>query len=196
MTDLAAEQALATADQAERWLRTLDPVDQRREDWIGGRSANTLRTYGFQFGRFARWCAEHRVDPVPASPQLIRAYLEARSSAGVSASTLRTGIAAIAAAHVSEGQPDPTRDDVVRLALRRFTKAARLRDGPPAQAAPLTYLHLLQLLSAAGRPRRGSRGMETPAQAAGRALLERPLFGMMFSGCCGDRRRPRCAGRT
>ena len=182
MTDLTTEQALATADQAEQWLRTRDPIDQRREDWIGGRSANTLRTYATQFGLFARWCARRYTISVPADPQTVRAYLESRSAEGVSASTLRTGVAAIAAAHISEGHPDPTRDDVVRLALRRFTKAARLRNGPPAQAAPLTYIQLLQLLSVANRPRRGSRGMETPAAAADRALIERPLFGVMFSG--------------
>ena len=64
-------------------------------------SANTRRTYATGWRAWAAWCASEDVEPLPAEPVHVGAYLAVRAEAGAGVSTLRTAVAAIAHEHAS-----------------------------------------------------------------------------------------------
>ena len=68
-------------------------------------SANTRRAYATAWRAWSAWCASEDVEPLPARPVLVAAYLAERAETGAGISTLRTTVAAIAHEHTSRGAP-------------------------------------------------------------------------------------------
>ena len=83
--------------------------------------------------------------PLPASPELVAAFLAELAEEGKSVDTLRLTKSALAAVHRSTGHQDPTDNEGVRKVMAGI---ARVNGRRQRQAKSLT----------AERPRRSSRG--------------------------------------
>ena len=122
--------------------------DQRRiQDALdSSTSANTRRAYNQAWRRFEAWAADRgRGHPLPASPELVAAFLAELAEEGKSVATIRLTKSALAAVHRSTGHQDPTDNEGVRKVMAGI---ARVNGRPQRQAKSLT----------AERPRRSSRG--------------------------------------
>ena len=112
--------------------------DQRRiqEALDSSTSANTRRAYNQAWRRFEAWAKERgRGYPLPATPELVAAFLAELAEEGKSVTTLRLTKSALDAVHRSTGHPDPTDNEGVRKVMAGI---ARVNGRPQRQAKPLT----------------------------------------------------------
>lgn len=100
----------------------------------GAYSDNTIRSYRSDFADFATWCRRKRFRALPAKPETLAAYIEARTER-VRPSTLKRRLAAITKLHRLAGHASPTDDEAVNLAMRR---AKRSQPSRPRQALGVT----------------------------------------------------------
>lgn len=110
----------------------------------GAYSDATIRGYRSDFYDFASWCRRKRVRALPATPEIVAAYIEA-SSEKVKPSTLKRRLAAITKLHRLAGYPSPTVDEDVNLAIRR---AKRSQPSRPRQALGVTAERRDRLMAA------------------------------------------------
>lgn len=145
----------------ERWRRLCDGVLADRLGSgpgaaEGGRlleaacQPRTARNYINGWERFAAFCREASLCPLPASPETIVRYLGVTRNRGtVAAGSLGTYLSPIAALHALAGYPSPTRDPLVKSAKRGYRReytaavgGLRLKRGPLPAAAVSTFLQL------------------------------------------------------
>ena len=119
----------------------------------GAYSENTIRAYSTGFRRFAEWCARVGETPLPASPDIVAAFVEAMSVEWAPA-TIENRLASIARVHRMLGHASPTDAEMVKLAFRRIARARGTRQ---KQAAGLSANLKSRLLSACGEDLRGRR---------------------------------------
>ena len=117
-------------EQAARLVR----LSRRSERALAPGTVRALRT---DVARWVAWCTAARRLPVPARPQDVADFLEARAATW-SPATLRRVLAAIARVHRVVGVADPTKDEEVALALRAALRVCADRGvGRPRQAQGL-----------------------------------------------------------
>jgi integrase len=111
-----APNAEASADLAR--ADELDELGDRVRGFVAASKAPaTLRAYRTDWTAFTGWCDRHGLDPLPATPETIAAYLT--DLAGVlSIATLQRRLSSIAQAHRTAGHEPPTRGEVVRQAWK------------------------------------------------------------------------------
>ena len=98
---------------------------------------NTRRAYRQELEDFHRWGGV-----VPCSPEMLAAYIADRAGT-LSPYTITRRVVGICRAHVSQGLPDPAKNDLVRTVLR----GVRRKNGvPQRQVAPLLKQDLLAIL--------------------------------------------------
>ncbi len=95
---------------------------------------------------FLAWCTDNGRQMLPASPETMVAYIDAMSATRAPA-TIRRYLASIAHLHRAAGVESPTTAEIVKMALKRITKAKGARQ---RQAAPLTRQIVDQILDAMG----------------------------------------------
>ena len=127
-------------------------ADRRRiaaalEDSI---AANTRRAYSQAWRRFEAWTKGRGVSPLPASAEVVAAFLAELADRGFSVATLRLSNSALAAVHRATGHPDPTKVEGVR---RVMAGLARRHSRPQRQAQPLTVSALAAVRATAHLPR-------------------------------------------
>lgn len=108
-------------------------------------AASTRETYACGWRQWERWCRGRDINPLPAPPEAVAAFLAERAEAGVHFSTLDCYCSGIAHHHRQEGLEDPTADFLVRRVrrgLRRILGVAPIR-----QAHPLTVAELGQIVA-------------------------------------------------
>jgi len=115
----------------QKELRELKPIHhgelvkrfQQIEDALstlkGAYAENTLRAYRGDMTNFWDWCVAHGVPCIPAEAEVLIRYISESKEAS-SPATIRRRIAAVARVHRMMGYGDPTKDEPVRLALRRM----------------------------------------------------------------------------
>lgn len=97
----------------ERMSATLaEALAQQAFDYAKrSRAENTKRAYRNDWQDFVTWCAEHGLQPLPASPQTVAAYLSDRAKTH-RVSTLQRRLSAISQAHKAAGyRPVSTREE-------------------------------------------------------------------------------------
>ena len=109
-------------------------------------SGHTVRALRSDLARFAAWCAERGVRPLPARAATVAAYIE-EAAAGRTPGTVRRYLSSIASAHRSAGEPSPAERAAVQRALKRVCRRNACR---PAQALGLTWTLRRRLIAAAG----------------------------------------------
>ena len=111
---------------------------------------NTRRAYQGDLADFLRWGGA-----VPCTPETLAAYIADRAET-LSPHTITRRVVGISRAHVSQGLPDPAKNDLVRTVLR----GVRRKNGTAQrQVAPLLKQDLLAILPLM----RGTKGIRDRA---------------------------------
>jgi integrase len=127
----------------------LDCTDAKIIELVAAATApNTRRAYESDFAHFLAWGGT-----IPAASDAVAAYLAAYAKT-LSAATLARRIVAIRRAHALQGFPDPTKAELIRLALRGVR---RLHGRPQRRVAPLKVEHLFGIVSVLGNSIRDVR---------------------------------------
>ncbi len=115
--------------------------------------ANTRRAYATDWDHFRHWCQKRSRGPLPASPEVLAAYLTAISKTHAIA-TLRRRLTTISKLHRTAGKPDPTDDARVKQLWRGI-----LRSKGEAQRGkkPLLIGDLRRMVDALPKTLRGAR---------------------------------------
>ena len=141
------------------------------------RRTRTGDSYVNQWNRFVSWSQASGRCSLPASPEDVAAYLEARSETGARPSTRRVAAAAIARSHKNAGFDVPVHHGVARTVLDELT-----RDDVPgrSRALPLDLDCYLLIRKTAHEPRSGRGGrMERAASARRRGEVDIAMIGLM-----------------
>jgi integrase len=125
------------------------------------RAPSTRYVYALQWRAWQRWCATRDLDPLPADPAGVAAYLADRTASGLTVASVDLTCSAIRDAHLAAGLANPTDHPIVR----------RVRDGlrrtygtaPQRQARALSVTELGQILARIDRT--------TPTGARDAAIL-------------------------
>lgn len=135
MTTTATASAPGSMLAAE--LAGLAPTDAARIiDAIAANYApNTLHAYAWAWSHWAAWCAGRDLDPLPATPAAVCAYLAERAEQGIAFGTISLTCCAIAFEHRRAGAVDPTGHEAVRQVRRGLRRS--LGTAPIRQARPL-----------------------------------------------------------
>ena len=99
-------------------------------------AASTERAYAHDWADFATFCRRHGLEALPAAPQTLALYLKSletkksqspaglrTGTEGLSVSTLRRRLAAIASKHATEKLQTPTDHPLVKKLVRRYSRS-------------------------------------------------------------------------
>ena len=99
-------------------------------------AASTERAYAHDWADFATFCRRHGLEALPAAPQTLALYLKSletkksqspaglrNGTPGLSVSTLRRRLAAIASKHATEKLVTPTDHPLVKKLVRRYSRS-------------------------------------------------------------------------
>ena len=132
----APDREPALAEQLGRFVRAAR----------GAFSDSTKRALRSDLAIYAEWCAERGKRPLPAKPETVAAFIDAKAETRAPA-TVRRYVTSIAIAHRALGLEKTVKSPLVQLALRRMhRKKGRRQD----QATGLTWPLRQRLLDAAG----------------------------------------------
>ena len=113
----------------------------------------TLRAYAADLANYEAWCEKHGFEAMPATPEVVGAYLAAAGE-GYAMPTLRRRVAAIARACGIAGCPLDTKHPAIRETLRGI---GRKHGTPARRAAALTTAEIRKLSRACGTTLAGAR---------------------------------------
>ncbi len=131
-------------------LSQFAPITTKLEDYAdqaeGAFAEATQRAIQSDTKLFATWCADNGVMSLPATPESIRRYIDEHAELHKPA-TVRRRVSSIAHMHNAAGLDDPTKDNAVKLALKRMnrTKGTRQR-----QARPINETDVAAILATTG----------------------------------------------
>jgi len=123
------------------------------------RAARTWAAYQRDWRHFTTWCASLGLDPLPAAPDTVTAYLTALAPTFKTA-TIRRRLAAISVVHQVYGQPSPTTAPEVRTRMKGI--AREKADEPVTRKAPAWGRDVRRMVTGLG---------ETPRDTQARAVL-------------------------
>ena len=165
----SAAAGLSTTDAA----RIRKALDQARAD-------ATRRSYAGHWARWTAWAAGRSIDPKPADPAVVAAWLTERAAAGAGMATIKVMRSALSAFHLEAGLPDPTASAGVK---RVMAGLSRMYNKPQRQARGLTRECLAAIQATAHFPRALPSGrLENAVHAAARARLDVALVAVMRDG--------------
>ena len=99
------------------------------------RAPRTRDAYRLQFATFSSWCASRGLEPLPASPTTVAAFLVSRVDAGRKVASIALALSAIGAVHKTAGHASPTAHPGVTSTwegIRRTLGTAQRRAAPAA----------------------------------------------------------------
>ena len=109
----------------------------------GALADQTCRALASDSRIWSAWCTERNVSVLPAEPTTVVGFVDAQAELK-SPATVRRYIATIAHMHRAAGLADPTKAEIVRLAVKRLVRAKGTRQ---RQAAPLDELAADRILA-------------------------------------------------
>jgi site-specific recombinase XerD len=125
---------------------TLSPYTESVHEYIQqAKSTNTRRIYQTMWREFEAFAKDQNTLAMPATSALVIEYIAALANKGAKISTIGVKLAAIAFAHRTAKQPDPTVDEKVKLVM---TGIRRSKGVPPAKKAPIADEEIKALISA------------------------------------------------
>ncbi len=113
------------------------------ETILQSRAPSTRKLYGLKWRLFTCWCGDHQLDPVNCPVGTVLEFLQARFSAGLSHSTLRVYVAAIASYHAPMGGQSVGKDPLITRFLRGVM---RLRPRVRSRVPPWDLAVVLEAL--------------------------------------------------
>lgn len=108
-----------------------------------GRSPGTWRAYRSAFRRFVKFCDENGYEVIPASPDVIAAYVTERAR-DLAIPSIEVAVAAVAAAHEVSMLETPTRHPLVKATLAGLRRRQRSRQ--PRKVQPIKLEMLARML--------------------------------------------------
>lgn len=131
-------------------VHMIQKIPQHASDWQphllcleGAYAPSTIRAYYDDVRSFVDWCVRRQLESFPARVETVCAFVEDQGSRLVP-TTVRRRIGTIGKFHRLMSLPDPTRDEEVRISMRRIVRARRL---PPQQARGLSRDQLSDVLA-------------------------------------------------
>lgn len=109
-------------------------------DLADAKAPGTWQQYRSAWNVYGAWCEEEGREPMPASPDQLRAYVKHLAVGGRVASTIEAHVAAIATVHRLNGHA------VDRTLIVEHLKANRRRGRPPRRARPLRIADVQDML--------------------------------------------------
>jgi len=110
---------------------------------------STLESYGSAWRGFERWCHQRGFTPLPATPEVVCAYIITQAERGLTMGMVTSTLAAIAHWHTSAGMKSPTDSELVRRVRRGLRRILGI--APRRQARPLMVDDIRQILAAIDR---------------------------------------------
>ena len=141
----------------------------------------TRRAYAGAWKRFRAWAEAEGLQPLPADPLTVAAYLVQRAADGRSMATLAMDRKAISQHHRAAGLPTPTASEGVRQTFAGLRNlAAEAGRNEPRQARGLTAEALAAIRRTAHMPRSGPTGRtESPKNARRRGDVDIAIASVM-----------------
>jgi site-specific recombinase XerD len=139
-------EALAAIDASQLPAAVLDQFRQGAHDARGTLAPETIRALRRSFEAFSRWCDPYG-QALPATAPMVTAYVDELATTGRKAAGIKQAVWAIGAVHRLAGQPDPTKAERVRQALKRMARQLGTRQ---KQAAPVNAYELRRITDTAG----------------------------------------------
>src|SRR5687767_3599032 len=96
---------------------------------------NTAKAYAGDLKRFGLWCAEHGLEPLPASVDTLAGFVTHLAETGKKVSTIQRHCAAVTKAHALRGIDSPTDDKKFKVLMEGI---ARLKGVRQKQAPAFT----------------------------------------------------------
>ena len=128
-------------------------IDDIFAKFDGAFAENTIRAYRSDFNQYQTWCVESRLEPIPATADIMAMYVDYLSENNKSA-TIRRRINSLGTVLKLSKNHDPTKRPEVILALKRMhRKIGRAQQ----QATPIMKPLLNKLLSNCDDSVRGLR---------------------------------------
>lgn len=124
----------------------LEQFRQGAHDARGTMAPETIRAMRRSFEAFTAWCGVHYI-ALPSAASTVAGYVDELAGTGRKAAGIKQAAWAIGAVHRLAGQPDPTKHDQVRNALKRMARQLGTRQ---QQAAPVNAYELRRIVEAAG----------------------------------------------
>ena len=146
MPNYAPRCASDLRDPAIPWSQTGKRLTAYLEDAHGILSGHTLRAVRADLERFAAWCVERGLSPLPARAATVVAYIEAMENDRAPA-TMHRYVSSIATVHKAAGERSPLEHVTVQQALRRMSRMKGCRQ---TQVQGLTWALRRRLMEAAG----------------------------------------------
>jgi site-specific recombinase XerC len=125
----------APAVQSSGLPAELDIALDRASDFAKAeKAANTRRAYAGDFAAFQAWCAARDVSALPATAEIVAAFIGAEADRGFKASTIGRRLAAIRYAHRLAGFASPTAAEPLRAVIRGIRRTIGTAKAPKAPA--------------------------------------------------------------
>lgn len=142
---------------------------------------NTRLNYNYQWNLYASWARDRGIEPLPADPEHLAAYLAERAEVlHHKPATLRAAVAAISFMHTSAELDDPCKSKQVREIISGATRDMGIAQ---KQAQGLTAQALETINRTAHIPRLTKSGNCEPPQAAPqRAKVDNAMMSLMRDG--------------
>lgn len=146
---------------------------------------NTRRAYASDARQFEAWCWERELEPLPARPEAVAAYLAALAQAGKADSTIARHLAALAWQHRQAGHVPPQHRDphqVIADTLAGIRREQRAR--PSRKKAALSAADLARMVAACdGQGTRAIRDRAVLALGLAGALRRSELVALQLADC-------------
>ena len=170
--------ALESLDQTAH--NGLTANDEHRVERVSAKAVatNTKRNYRYQWNLYASWAHDRGIDPIPADPEHVAAYLAERAEVHKhKPATLRAAAAAISSMHKRAQLDNPCNSKQVKHVISGATRDA---GSDQKQAEGLTAL-AFEIIIEYSRIRRRTKGgrFETPEEAIKRAAMDHAIIGLM-----------------
>lgn len=144
----------AITHESESIPVALVPIINQAEDYAKqSRSANTRTAYKSDWKDFSTWAMSYDLQPLPALPTTLAAYISDLASRATT-STIRRRISAISQAHIVAGYPSPASDPIVREVWKGIR---RVKGTAPKQKDALLTNDLRKICKALPDTLRGHR---------------------------------------
>jgi integrase len=139
------------------------------------RSEATWRAYKHDWESFKAWAAASGVEPLPASPETLAAYLVHMQTEGLAPATWDRALAGIGQAHEAAGMPSPRGTKLVRETRKGLRRQVGVRQ---RQAAPLLAEHVRAIAAAIPDSLIGKRDLALLLLGWSAALRRSELVGL------------------
>ncbi len=113
----------------------------------GTMAPETIRAMQRGFEAFGAWCDQAHYVALPAAAAIVAAYVDQLAEAGRKTAGIKQSVWAIGAVHRLAAQPEPTKAEVVRQALKRVSRQLGTRQ---QQATPVNSYEVRRILETAG----------------------------------------------